>query len=68
MPLLELKPEQLLDKLRRLPPERLAEVADFVDFLQQREEKRLTKTAAKLSEQSFSNVWDNPQDAAYDEL
>lgn len=28
--------EQLVDKIRHLPAERIAEVEDFVDFLQQR--------------------------------
>jgi hypothetical protein len=31
--------EVLLQKIRALPPQRLAEVADFVDFLKAREEK-----------------------------
>ena len=36
--------EELLAKIRRLPPERVAEVEDFVDFLRQRdEEQQLTQ-------------------------
>jgi len=31
--------EALIEKLKTLPPQRLAEVADFVDFLKVREEK-----------------------------
>lgn len=31
--------EDLLQKLRTLPPQRLAQVSDFVDFLRVREEK-----------------------------
>ena len=30
----------LLDKIRNLPPEKVAEVEDFVEFLRQREEDR----------------------------
>ena len=59
----------LIEKIRQLPPQRLAEVEDFVDFLRMREEEqRLTQTAAQTSEPSFAAVWDNDDDAAYDRL
>lgn len=59
----------LMEKIRVLPPERVHEVEDFIDFLQLRDEdKQLIRAAAKLSEKAFSNVWDNPEDAAYDRL
>jgi hypothetical protein len=59
----------LFDKIRQLPPQRLAEVEDFVDFLQTREnERRLVRGAAKVSEASLAQVWDNDDDAAYDQL
>jgi Protein of unknown function (DUF2281) len=61
--------EELLAKIRRLPPERVAEVEDFVDFLRQRDEERsLTDAAARLSEAAFAKVWDHPDDADYDRL
>jgi hypothetical protein len=61
--------ETLLEKIRVLPPERLAEVEDFVDFLCQRDADRyLTQAATKLSEAVFQQVWDNPDDAEYDQL
>ncbi len=61
--------EQLLAKIRRLPPDRVAEVEDFVDFLHSRdEEERLTQAASKLSEASFAKVWESPDDADYDRL
>ena len=60
---------QLLEKIRALPPEKLAEVEDFVDFLQARDEdRRLSFAAAKMSEAAFAQRWDNPEDAAYDAL
>jgi hypothetical protein len=35
----------LFDKIKQLPPQRVAEVEDFVDFLREREsEQRLTPT------------------------
>ena len=59
----------LFDKIRQLPPQRLAEVEDFVDFLRTREnERRLVCGAAKASEASLAQVWDNDDDAAYDQL
>lgn len=61
--------EQLIEKLKALPPERRAEVEDFVDFLQSREgDRQLVQAAAKASEPALSAVWNNDQDAAYDRL
>ena len=60
--------ERLLEKIECLPPERIAEVEDFVDFLREREERQLVQAAARASEPAFAKVWDNPDDAAYDEL
>jgi hypothetical protein len=59
----------LIQKLQRLPAQRLAEVEDFVDFLQAREEdRRLVRAAAKAAEARFATVWDNDEDAAYDRM
>lgn len=61
--------EILIEKIRTLTPERMAAVEDFVDFLrQQNVDHLLTQAAAKLSENSFQKVWDNPEDADYDNL
>jgi len=59
----------LIAKLRQLPPQRLAEVEDFVDFLRSREDgQSLTQAAAKMAEASFAAVWNNDEDAAYDQM
>jgi hypothetical protein len=59
----------LLEKLHALPPEKLAEVEDFVEFLLQKDEGRqLRRAAMKMSEPALREAWDNPEDAAYDEL
>lgn len=59
----------LLEKLQALPPERRAEVEDFIDFLQNREaDQHLVRSAARVSEPAFTAVWDNPDDAVYDRL
>lgn len=62
--------QALINKLHQLPPERLGEVEDFVDFLAQRYEQgsnaQLTQSAATLSADAFKKVWHNPEDAVYD--
>ncbi len=59
----------LIEKIKQLPPQRLAEVEDFIDFLRTREEEqRLTQVATRASEASFAAVWNNDEDAAYDRL
>lgn len=64
----ELEPA-LLKKLQQLPPQRLAQVEDFIDFLRSREADRaLVHAAAKAAESAFAKVWDNEEDAAYDRL
>jgi hypothetical protein len=61
--------DQVLANLKALPPERVAEVADFVDFLKAREADRaLTHAAARASEPALARLWGNSEDAAYDEL
>ena len=59
----------LIEKIQALPPERMAEVDDFVDFLRLREQERcLTRAAALVSAPAFATVWDNAEDEAYDAL
>ena len=61
--------QKLLDKIRSLPPEKAAEVEDFIDFLSQRESDReLARAASRISEDAFAKVWDNEDDADYDQL
>ena len=62
--------QTILHKLRHLPPERVAEVEDFVDFLAYRQagERGLTQAVGQLATAAFARVWDNPADADYDRL
>jgi hypothetical protein len=63
--------QRLIEKIRKLSSIRVTEIEDFVDFLYQREnqlDNNLTLAATKLSESAFAKVWDNPEDAAYDDL
>ncbi len=61
--------ERLVSKLRELPSDRLAEVEDFVDFLRERvRDREMVRAVADISEPAFAAVWDNPDDAVYDDL
>lgn len=61
--------ELILKKIRMLPPDKIAEVADFVDFIRQRgEERQLLQAAGKMAEGTFKKVWDNSEDEVYDRL
>ena len=63
--------QRLLAKIRRLPSAKVVEIEDFIDFLYEREsqsEANLIVAAMQLSEATFTKVWNNPEDAAYDNL
>ncbi len=61
--------QELFHKICMLPPEKVAVVEDFVEFLRLRdEEDGLVRWAGRLSAQSFAKVWNNPEDADYDNL
>lgn len=61
--------KQMMEKLEHLTPDRLAEVEDFIDFIQQRDrDKALRQDYARASEAAFAKVWDNDEDAIYDKL
>jgi hypothetical protein len=61
--------EKMLKILENLSPGRLAEVADFIDFVQQRDQdKHLRQDYSNASEAAFNKVWDNSEDAIYDTL
>lgn len=62
--------KELIEKIEELPAHRVAEVEDFVDFLRTRDDgdRQLGHDMTKLSEAAFAKVWDNPDDAEYDQL
>lgn len=62
-------PHALIEKLKNLPPERVAEVEDFVDFLHTRDgERAAVRAATGAAEPAFAKVWENEDDAADDKL
>jgi hypothetical protein len=62
-------PQSLIEKIKAIPPERLDEVEDFVDFIASRaQERALARAAADASTAVFAKIWGNPEDDVYDEL
>ncbi|MEK7813749.1 MAG: toxin-antitoxin system, antitoxin component, Xre family protein [Candidatus Desantisbacteria bacterium] len=56
----------LIAEIKKLPAEKAAKVFDFVEFLRDRKED--VKNITKLSEPAFNRIWDNEEDAVYDNL
>jgi hypothetical protein len=59
---------QLIERLKKLPPDRVAEVMDFVDFLAAREERaaaarRLTEGLARLDALKLPDVSEDEVEA-----
>jgi hypothetical protein len=59
---------QLIERLKKLPPNRMAEVVDFVDFLVAREERaaaaqRLTDGLARLDALNLPSITDEEVEA-----
>lgn len=63
--------QRVIEKIRRLFPEQIFQVEEFIDSLEQNTKNAdhdMTFAAAKLSEPAFQKIWDNPDDAEYDKL
>ena len=61
--------DQVVDKSRPVSLERAGEVEDSVDFLSQRDDdRRLSRAAMMISQPVLNAIWDNPDDAEYDQL
>lgn len=59
----------IIEKIRTLSPEKVTQLVDFADFLSQKDsDRQLTGAVNKLAEPAFNRVWDNPEDAVYDNL
>lgn len=59
--------QALIEKWKSLPPQRRAQVEDFVDFLLSRKTNQpLARAAAQPSEPASKAVRDNPDDAEYE--
>ena len=61
--------QSLINKIKALPPDRIAEVEAFVEFISARAQDRaLTRAATQVSAPAFTKLWNNPEDDAYDAL
>lgn len=61
--------EMIKTEIEKLPENLLAEVFDFIQFLEiKREKNLLAKAFQELSCVSFQKIWDNEEDAVYDSL
>lgn len=56
-------------EIDKLPEYLLQEVFDFIQFLESKRERTfLIKASQELSKVSFERIWDNEEDAVYDNL
>jgi hypothetical protein len=61
--------DMIKNEVDRLPEHALAEVLDFIQFLELKVEKEsFIKASQRLSERSFEKIWSNEEDAVYDNL
>jgi hypothetical protein len=61
--------ELIKKEIDKLPEDILAEVFDFIRFLEsKRERDLLIKSSQGLSTTSFQRIWDNEEDAVYDKV
>ena len=62
--------EIIKKEIDKLPENLLAEVFDFIQFLEskKREGTLFAKASQELSTASFQKIWDNEEDAIYDKL
>jgi DNA replication initiation complex subunit (GINS family) len=59
--------ELIKKEIDKLPEDILAEVFNFIQFLEnKRERDLLVKSSQRLSTTSFQRIWDNEEDAVYD--
>ena len=59
----------IIEKIRALPPDKLSQVEDFIDFLSARDEARkMSQAVSQLSQGVLARIWDNDEDDAYNEL
>jgi hypothetical protein len=59
---------ELIEKIKSLPPDQIAEVMEFINCLAHRDYQLLVAAASRLSEPTFAAVWNNPDDAEYDQV
>ena len=60
---------RIIEKIKKLPIEQVTQVEQFIDSLnEQNIDSQLTFISTKVAESVFDKVWNNSQDADYDNL
>ena len=61
--------DRVVEKVKQLSTEQIAKVDQFIDSLREQNlDNQLTLVSTKIAESVFDKVWDNPEDADYDNL
>lgn len=61
--------ELIKKEIDKLPEDILAEVFDFIQFLETKIERHLlVRSSQEVSGASFQRIWDNEEDAVYDTI
>ncbi len=61
--------ERVKTEVEKLPENLLAQVLDFIEFLESKKGQRsVAKECQELSSASFQKIWDNDEDAVYDNV
>jgi chromosome condensin MukBEF ATPase and DNA-binding subunit MukB len=63
--------QRILTQIRQPSPDAIQKLEEFIDQLSQpknNSEQYLTLAASKLSESVLTKIWDNTEDAEYDNL
>lgn len=65
----EIPHARIFEKIKSVPPDRLAEIEDYVDFVLSRtRDERQRQDFLRGTEESLRRVWDNDDDAIYDKI
>jgi hypothetical protein len=63
--------QRLLEKIHKLPSNKIKKLENFIDFLafsDTESDHKIVMAASQMSNVSFAKIWDNPEDAEYDNL
>ena len=63
--------QRILTQIRQLSPDKIQKLEEFIAQLSQpknNSDQYLTLAASKLSESVLAQIWDNAEDAEYDNL
>jgi hypothetical protein len=61
--------ELIKKEIDKLPEDILAELLDFIQFLESKRERNLlVRSSQEASTASLQRIWDNEEDAAYDTI